>query len=423
MNYNQAVAFIEAPGATLSRLGLSRMSQLLGLLGDPHKKLKYVHIAGTNGKGSCAAMTASVLKEAGFRTGLYTSPHLRRYNERIKVNGEDISDEDFCAAAEELSACLEDMEDMPTTFERLTAMAILHFAKKACDIVVLEVGLGGRLDATNVIEHPECCAITNIDLDHTEILGDTIELIAAEKGGIIKPGCPVVMSAQSKEAQNIVAEICEERGARLIFSDPLQEKLKGRGLWGQRFDYRARRDIEISLPGTYQLSNAAVVLDIIDALKRGAWEIPEEAVWRGMKRAHFPGRFEVFSEDPLVIADGAHNPNGAAELARCIREYIPERNIYFVMGVMADKDYKSMLRILMPLAEGAITVTPDSPRSLPAENLAMIIEEEFGVEAQAIPDMKDALDAALCRIGQDEAICICGSLYQLGSVQEYFEAR
>lgn len=423
MNYNQAIAFIEAPGAALSRLGLSRMSQMLGLLGDPHKKLKYVHIAGTNGKGSCAAMTASVLKEAGFRTGLYTSPHLRRYNERIKVNGEDISDEDFCAAAEELSACLEDMEDVPTTFERLTAMAFLHFAKKVCDIVVLEVGLGGRLDATNVIELPECCAIMNIDLDHTEILGDTIELIAAEKAGIIKPGCSVVMSAQSKEAQNIVAEICEERGAFLVFSDPLQEKLKGRGLWGQRFDYRDRKDIEISLLGTYQLSNAAVVLDIVDILKRGAWDIPEEAVWRGMKKAHFPGRFEVFSEDPLVIADGAHNPNGAAELARCIREYIPEGKINFVMGVMADKDYMSMLRILMPIAEIVITVTPDSPRSLPAEKLAKIIEEQFGVEAQAIPNMKDALYAALCRIGEDEAICICGSLYQLGSVQEYFELR
>ncbi len=421
MDYKQAIAFIEAPGATLSRLGLSRMKRLLSLLGDPHKELKYIHIAGTNGKGSCAAMTASVLREAGFRTGLYTSPHLRRYNERIKVDGEDISDEDFCSAAEKLSTCVEEMEDKPTTFERLTAIAFLHFVEKNCDIVVLEVGLGGRLDATNVIERPECCAIMNIDFDHTEILGDTIELIAIEKAGIIKPGCPVVMSAQSAEAQNPVAEICEKQGCLLVLSDPSQQRLRKRGLRGQNFDYRQRENIEISLPGTYQLANAAVALDIIDILKRSAWAISEEAVGKGMRNARFPGRFELLSEKPLAIADGAHNPNGAAELVRCIREYIPEGRICFIIGVMADKDYMSMLKILMPLAERVITVTPESPRSLPAEQLARIIGERFGIDARAFPSMNEALDAAFFGMGEDDAICICGSLYQLGTVQEYFE--
>ncbi|MBR3034687.1 MAG: bifunctional folylpolyglutamate synthase/dihydrofolate synthase, partial [Firmicutes bacterium] len=266
MTYQETIEFLEISNWMGSRLGLSRMQELLHLLGDPHKQLKYVHITGTNGKGSTAAMLESVLRAAGYHTGLYTSPHLIRYNERMKIDGRNVSDEDMQHAADLMAVQIEKMEDKPTVFERITVMALLIFALKKCEIVVLEVGLGGRLDATNVIEAPECSVITNMDLEHTQVLGNTIEEIAAEKAGIIKPGCPVVLYAQSEAAESVVKAKAAECGSRFFRTDPSKIRVLSRSLKGQIFDYRQRKNVRIALPGNYQLRNASTVLDTVDVL-------------------------------------------------------------------------------------------------------------------------------------------------------------
>ncbi len=420
MTYPETIEFLEISNWMGSRLGLSRMQELLHLLGDPHKKLKYVHITGTNGKGSTAAMLESVLRAAGYHTGLYTSPHLIRYNERMKIDGKNVSDEDMQHAADLMAVQIEKMEDKPTVFERITVMALLIFAMKSCEIVVLEVGLGGRLDATNVIEAPECSVITNMDLEHTEVLGNTIQEIAAEKSGIIKPGCPVVLYAQSKEAEDVVKEKAAECGSRFFRTDPSKLRLLSRSLKGQIFDYRQRRSLRITLPGNYQLLNAATVLDTVDVLTSRGWTIPEQAVAEGMKDAVWAGRFQVLREDPLVIIDGAHNPNGAGELARCLDNYLPGRKCTMMMGVMADKDYRSMLDIMMPYASRVFCVTPPSSRSLPSAELARIIQEDYGIPAWDAGPAETGIAEAAGACGEGDVLIVFGSLYQAGAVLEYF---
>lgn len=421
MTYEETIEFLEKSYWMGSRLGLERVKELLRLLGDPQKNLKVVHVTGTNGKGSTCAMVESVLRAAGYKTGLYTSPHLSRYNERIRINGQDISDADMCLAAEKIASCIEKMEDHPTIFERITAMAFLCFVMKGCQVVVLEVGLGGRLDATNVVDSPLCSVIANIDLDHTGVLGNTIASIAGEKAGIIKKGRPVVLSAQSREAEEVVEERCRELGCSLQNTDPEQFRLKDCGLQGQTFDYRNRRDLKISLPGTYQLCNARLALDTVDVLINEGLRIPEEAVYRGMEEARWPGRFEVLKDRPLVIVDGAHNPNGADELAKCLKLYLPGKKLKLLMGVLADKDYRHMLNSVLPFGSSVITVTPPSERSLPAEELAEIISEEYGIPAKAASSVEEGLDMLMESLKEGDAACIFGSLYQTGIVREYFE--
>ena len=421
MTYEQTIEFLEKSHWMGSRLGLERVLELLHLLGDPQKKLKFVHVTGTNGKGSTCAMVESVLRSAGYKTGLYTSPHLRFYNERIRINGQDISDEEMCKAADILAECIEKMKDHPTVFERITAMALLCFAMVECDIVVLEVGLGGRLDATNVIDKPEVSVIGSIDLEHTNVLGNTITSIATEKAGIIKQGCPVVFYAQGEEAEAVIAAKCEELGCRMVKTAPEAQILKDCGLWGQIFDYKDRKDIKISLPGTYQLLNAITALEAVDVLKDSGWDIPEAAIYEGMANARWAARFEVLREKPLVIIDGAHNPNGAAELAKCLQLYLPGKKLRCLMGVMADKDYRQMLGLVMPFMSCAVTVTPPSERSLPAEELAKVISSEYGVPAKSAESVEEGLDMVTEGLEDGDAVCIFGSLYQVGLVQEYFE--
>ena len=267
MTKEEALTFIHAADWRGSVPGLDRVSELLSLMGDPQEKLRCIHIAGTNGKGSTAAMLASILRCAGFKTGLYISPHLRSYNERMTVNGVEISDEDFCACAEAAAKKLPFMKDTPTEFERVTAMGFKYFADQGCDFVVLEVGLGGRLDATNAIKRPELSVICNLDLEHTEYLGDTIEKIAFEKAGIIKEGRPVVLYGQTPEAEGVVKARCEELGCGLTVTDADLLNIEREDLFGQTIDYRGRKGLELSLIGRYQAMNAMTVLDSVDALR------------------------------------------------------------------------------------------------------------------------------------------------------------
>lgn len=421
MTYQEAIEFLEISNWMGSRLGLSRVRQLLHLAGDPQNRMQCIHIAGTNGKGSTAAMLASVLQEAGYQTGLYTSPHLRRYNERIRIAGEDVSDEELCRAAEILEQCVEQMDDRPTVFERITALAFVCFARAGCDVVVLEVGMGGRLDATNVIDDPACSVLCHIDLDHTEVLGDTLEQIAEEKAGIIKAGCPAVAQCQSEEALSVFRRTCEALNSPLTVTDPALLQVRDRSLEGQTFDYRNRKNLTIPLIANYQLVNGMGVLDTVDVLQQKGWHISEEALRAGLQKTRWAGRFQVLQKDPLMIIDGAHNPDGANQLAHCLATYLKDRKITFLMGVMADKDYRQMIRTVAPFAKAFVTVTPNSSRSLPCEELARVVTEETGLPATPGGDVKSGLSLAKKGLKQEDILCIFGSLYQVGDVQEWLE--
>lgn len=416
----EALDFIQVTSWKGSRLGLERMTDLMHRLGDPQRELKFIHIAGTNGKGSSAAMLAAILTAAGYRTGLYTSPHLRSFHERMKINGADINDGELCDLAEQVRPAVDAMEDSPTEFERVTAMAFLYFRQKRCDFVVLEVGLGGRLDATNVIPAPEVAAITNIGLEHTEVLGDTLEQIAAEKAGIIKPGSSVVLYQQSAEVEAVVRAKCAACGDELCVTDAAREHLLSGDLEGQTLSYRARERLRLGLLGTYQYKNAAVVLDSVDALIRRGAAIPERAVRAGLAAVRWPGRFEVLQSDPLVLVDGAHNPNGVEELIRCLRQYLPGRTMTFVMGVMADKNYGAMLDRIAPFARRLITVTPESRRSLPSKALETEIRQRLGLPVRDAGTVQNGVALALRESGPDDIVCVFGSLYQVGEVRACF---
>lgn len=419
MTLEETMTFIQSANWLGCRPGLARITDLMRRLGDPQKELRYVHIAGTNGKGSTAAMLSAILGAAGYTVGLFTSPHLRRYNERIKINGADISDEDLCAMAELVKPAVEQMAEIPTEFERFTAMALLYFQKRHCDIVVLEVGLGGRLDSTNVIPAPEAAVITNIGLEHTEYLGDTVEKIAAEKAGIIKPGADVVLSGQCPEAEAVVRALA--CGNRICVTDAAQLRQLSADLSGQRIDYRERKDLRLRLLGAYQCQNAAAALDTVDALRSRGWDIPERAVRHGLETAAWSGRFEVLRTKPLVLADGAHNPNGVAELVRCLEQYLPGRKCLFLTGVMADKDYAGMMQMVAPYAAAFITVPPPSERALSAQALKERIQQNFSGPVHAADSVEAGLRLALASLEPEQPLCIFGSLYQMGIVRAFFE--
>ena len=420
MEMEEALKFIHSMDWRGARKGLERMEELMRRLGDPQNDLRFIHVAGTNGKGSVCAMLASILTASGFKTGLYTSPHLFRVNERMKIGCVEITDRELVELAEKVKEQADRMADRPTEFEILTAMAFLYFKEQRCDIVVLEVGLGGRLDATNIIQPPEAAVICGIGLDHTEVLGDTLEQIAAEKAAIIKPETSVILYRQSGEAEAVVRRRCQRCGVRLLVTDPSKERQVSESLTRQILDYRNRKNLRLSLLGTYQYRNAAVVLDTVDTLIGRGYSIPESAVASGLAHAEWPGRFEVLCQTPLVLVDGAHNPNGVEELTQCLERYLPERRITFVMGVMADKDYREMIRLVEPYAEQFIAVAPRSDRALSSTALAAEIGALSGRNVEDGGSVENGMALALRRSGPDAVICAFGSLYQAGEVRTFF---
>ena len=579
-----AIEYINTPRWLTSRLGLERIRELLDRLGRPQDRLKFVHVAGTNGKGSTCAFTASILAEAGFKTGLFTSPYVETFHERIRVNGRNISDEDLTAATLRVRVCAEAMEaeggEHPTEFELMTAVALVHFAHVGCDIVVLEVGLGGRLDSTNVIAAPEVAAIVSIALDHTNLLGNTLAEIAYEKAGIVKKGSTVVSWPQEPSAMEVVEDAARRAGDKLVvpdFSllsvgkvtrgaalltrgtalgheghtpcsgsprcaaelraehaphaqelqagaeggstceagDPAREApcsnsprfaaelraeppARGRqvgaaddlgcgtafehaphaqelqagagfdaGFGGhmsravphepnvpsgtfaraqdclsmayahrtpmsqvegtlpmRQFSYRGR-EYATRLLGSYQPSNAAMAIEIAGALRERGWEIPDEAIARGIVETRWPARFEVLDQPagmPTVVIDGGHNPQGAGVLVDSLRDVFPDKRPVFLVGILADKDYRSMLRAVAPLASAFVCVTPPNPRALDAADLAEAIREtcgELGARAtiEVAGDFDDAASAARKIAGSEGLICAFGSLYSIADVK------
>lgn len=416
MTYQEMLDYFTHVDMLGSHLGLARMEELLALLGSPQERLKFIHVAGTNGKGSTSALLDACLRQAGLRVGLYTSPHLVRYNERFRINGEEVSDEALCAAAARVKAAADTMEDAPTQFELLTCVGFCCFEAAGCDIVVLEVGLGGRLDATNVIPAPEAAVITRIGLEHTELLGDTLEKIAAEKAGIVKAGGTVVLGDHTEPVRRTVEEICRQRGARLIQAE--EPAPLARSLEGQRFSWGPYPEVCLSLLGEHQLQNAATALAVLEVLREREWPIPDQAVLEGMAHAVWPGRFECAGTHPAIIVDGGHNPQCVDALTAALEGLYPGRKLIFLAGVLADKDWQSMFRRILPLAKAFVAVTPDSPRALPAAELADWLAQ-FSLPVSVQETLDQGVDAALALAGPEDVICAWGSLYSVGEIRHH----
>lgn len=419
MNYSEALSYIHSISWKGSVLGLGRTQELLHKLGNPEKRLRFIHIAGTNGKGSTAAMLSSVLQSAGYRAGLYTSPFINRFNERMQIDQQCISDDELAELTAEVKPIADGMADHPTEFELITAIGMVYFARHACDIVVLEVGMGGALDSTNVIDVPEVAVITAMGMDHVRELGPTMADIACAKAGIIKAGGDVVSYGGNPEADAVFERICRERGARLHQPDFAAIVPGPFGLDGQRFSYGAWDDIRIPLAGSYQMQNAAVVLTTIDVLRKKGWKISDAAVYAGMADTHWPARFEVLCHDPVFIVDGGHNPHGIRATADSLKRLFPDRRIVFLVGVMADKDVESILGLVAPLAERFFTVRPDNPRAMAADELARRIEK-LGVPAEPCASVEEGVRRALALARPNGVACALGSLYMSGDVRNCF---
>ncbi len=416
MNLEQAIEYIHSLYRKGAKPGLDRIRQLLALLDNPEQELKFVHIAGTNGKGSTAAMTASILCKAGLKAGLFTSPYIYRFHERIQMDGKQISDEKLLPLILKVKALAETMDEPPTEFEFVTALAMEYYRQEHCPIVVLEVGMGGLLDATNAIGAPEVAVLTNIGLDHTDMLGDTEAKIARHKAGIIKEGCHVVVYRGSEEVEAVYEEVCHQLGCQLHKADFDSIHLHICDLFGQTFDCGHRKNLNLPLLGDHQLHNAAVVLSVIDALTGQGWPITEEHIREGLKDVSWPGRFDIVCREPLFIIDGGHNPQCIQALVKNIDQYLTGRRVIALTGVLADKDYGEMFRPVMDKVAGFVCVTPDNPRKLEASELAEHLRKA-GADAVACDTVKQGVDKAKELAGADGAVLCFGSLYSIGDIK------
>ena len=425
MTVQQAIDYINDHTWSQWRLGLDRTRELLARLGNPQKELKFVHVAGSNGKGSTCAMLERILREAGYRTGFFPSPYIEDFRERIQVCGEYITEEALCEITQTVRAQADAMEDHPSQFELITAIGMVYFAREKCDMVVLEVGLGGEFDATNVIDAPEVAVITHIGLEHTEYLGNTLTEIARTKSGIIKTGSDVVLYENEQEVMDVVTEICRERGcplhvARFGEIEPLEASLGGQSFRYGGAVYR------LPLLGEYQLHNAVTVLTVVEVLRRRGFAVPEEAVTAGFANVKWPARFEVLCTDPLFILDGGHNPQCAEALAESLAKYVPEK-VVFLMGVLADKDYGKILDLITPFAEEFVCVTPDSPRAMPARELAELLRRR-GYTAEACGSVEEGVSVSLQKAlksresqgAKPRPVVAFGSLYMAGAIRTAF---
>jgi dihydrofolate synthase/folylpolyglutamate synthase len=436
MTYSEAAAYLESlvdyertpAGAAAARLwNLERMRALLRPFADPHLRLKCVHIAGTKGKGSTAAMAASILSAAGLRVGLYSKPHLISFRERIRVDGELIPEAEVVALVAETRPVIEQMRDSdlgpPSFFEAYTLLGFLHFARRGVDIGVIETGLGGRLDATNVVQ-PLACAITRIDFDHTEELGNTLAQIAAEKAGIIKPGVAVISAPQSPEVFEILQDTCLERYAQLLVvgqpdgpSVTITSANHHRQVLTLQTGHGVYRDIECPLLGSHQAENAAVAAGLVELLSPHGIEVPAAAVKRGIESVRWPGRFEIVSRRPYLILDGAHNAASAAALAATIESLFPGYRILLVLGSQRGHDPSAVAARLCPLADRVIVTASSSPRAVEAHELQRIVYRHCRHTAAYTP-VSLALREAIDQARPTDVILVTGSLYVVGEAMQ-----
>ncbi len=401
--------------------GLTKVEAILEAIGNPHQEIQAIHIGGTNGKGSTAAMIASILRREGYRVGLYTSPHLIRFTERMKLNGREIEKEEVAELTEWMRQRIEEAGIAPpfTFFDFTTAMALLYFRQKMVDVAVLEVGLGGRLDSTNVID-PLLSIITNIGKDHEDILGKGVLKIAREKAGIIKRGRPLITAATQPQVVHLFSTLCKEKGSPLFrvgkeFRFILEEEGKfsyeglHRKLWG----------LSVNLRGCHQKINATTALGAMEVLDDLGYHVSNEAMSDGLKEVDWPGRLEIVSSSPRVILDGAHNPEGALALRESLKNDFQYRHLILLLGIMKDKDVQSILNALSPLADHIILTRPHTDRSSSPELLRRALGRN-GTKAEVIEDFKKAIDRGLFLTGPEDLLCITGSLYTVGEARTYF---
>jgi len=400
--------------------GLENITLLLRALGDPHRDLKVIHVGGTNGKGSVSAMMASILQEEGYRVGLYTSPHLVSFTERIQINGAEIPWEEVVKLTELLRKRVEE-KDIPqrfTFFDFTTAIALYYFFLREVDVAILEVGLGGRLDSTNVVD-PLITVITNVSRDHFQILGERIEDIAREKAGIVKHGTPLISGAAQLEVIRILEQECEKKEAPL--------RLTGRDFWGERissgalnFQGRIWRlaDIRLGLAGSFQIVNATVALGALEALEETGYRVGKESIYQGLAKVRWPGRLEILPTSPQILLDGAHNPAAARILKACLEEEFDYRRLYMVMGVMEDKEVSVIVSELAPLADMLIASSPHNPRALSARRIAEIAQN-YCKEVTVIEDVGQGVEYAREAAQEDDLIVVTGSLYTVGEARDH----
>lgn len=418
MTYEEALQKINSRLRFGIKPGLERIEALCKKLGDPQKKPRFVHVAGTNGKGTTCTLIASVLKAAGYRTGLYTSPYVLDFRERFRIDGEMIPEAELIEEVKRVSPVADELEaagDTVTEFEFITALAFDWFAQRDCDFVVLETGLGGRADATNIIDTPEAAAIASISLDHTAILGDTYAKIAFEKAGIIKKGGDVVLyPVQDPSVFETIESACNERGAHLHIPDEKNMQVNGTALTGTALTWRG---LPLTLPftGAHQVHNAATALTVLDVLREKHANITDEALQKGFASAYIPARMEILSQKPLVLLDGGHNPGCASALHEVLKTHLSGRHITAIMGMMADKDSMRYLELTAPHFERIITVQPQNPRSLSAEALADEAKH-FCKDVQPAQSMKDAIEKAT--VSGDEVLVICGSFFLASEIRD-----
>lgn len=422
MNYKEARVYLDEVSKYGSVLGLESMRELLHRLGDPQNELKFIHISGTNGKGSVLAYLSTILSGAGYRTGRYISPTLFSYRERIQVDGEYIEKESLACHVTAIAAAAEDMQKAglpsPTVFEIETALAFLYFKEKRCDIVTLEVGCGGLLDATNVITTTLMEVIASISMDHTDLLGDTLAKIAAQKAGIIKPDTMVVSAQQKSEAAQVIEDTCKEQHCTLQMVDESKISNVHYGADGQTFSYKTWENVAISLAGSYQIKNAALALEGVEALRKLGYALSDQQVREGLLHTAWRGRFTTLRRDPTVIIDGAHNPAAALELKESLERYFPGKTLYFVMGMFKDKDYAQVIDLTAPLARHIITVeTPGNPRAMPARELAEAVGK-VNPSVEWADSVAHGVEKALAMAGKEDAVIVFGSLSFLGEAAD-----
>lgn len=416
MNYKEALEYIHTINWQFCKPGLERTRELCSMLGNPQDKLKFIHVAGTNGKGSFCSMLSSILREAGYKTGLYTSPYITKFNERMAINGKPISNKELAEITERVKLCADKMVDKPTEFELVTAIAFEYFAKNNCKYVVLECGLGGRLDSTNVITTAVLSVITGISLDHTSILGDTVEKIAYEKAGIIKENIPLLWCGENKEAEAVIKQVANEKSCKLYTPSHDEIIVKIADFDKTILDYKNFRNVKIKLLGAYQPINCSNVLEAVLVLNEIGLDINIPHVIEGLSKAEWHARFEKILDTPLVIFDGAHNPEGIVASIESIRNYFGSSKVYILTGVMADKDYGFMAKKISSVAGKVFTLTPDNPRALDSEKYAQVFTS-LGIESKNFKTVKEATKCAILESKNDGKPLFClGSLYMYGEI-------
>ncbi|MDO4460377.1 MAG: folylpolyglutamate synthase/dihydrofolate synthase family protein [Clostridia bacterium] len=419
MTYEEAIAKIHARLRFGSKLGLDNIRALLDEMGNPQKNLKFVHVAGTNGKGTSCTYISSILREAGYKTGLYTSPFVVEFRERFIIDGEMIPENELIEQIEITSAACERLDANITEFEFITALAFNWFAQSGCDIVVLEVGLGGRFDATNIIDCPECALITSIALDHMQYLGDTIDKIAFEKAGIVKEGGNVVLYCNiDPQAEKVFDDVCAERNANLIKADISTLKIGESNLFGTDYELDGVK-YHIPFSGVHQVYNSIGALNVIKVLRTKGFDISDEAVHSGFEKSHIAARMEILSNDPIILMDGGHNQDCAIALRKVIEDNLAGKNIACIIGMMADKDIDSYLCEVVPKMSMVRAVMPENPRSMKAEELAdacrkYCADSEGRDNATALAEVLDYVYST-----ENSALVICGSFYMACEIRPF----